>query len=100
MKFNLLDAWNDFTIQRIFSKVSKKEINYKCLHNDEECDKPIDVCEKLVTFYDAPQVLLGNKYPTSNVYFPNVFDIRLVLNDCIFYLDLMIKTMTRKMLDK
>ena len=86
--------------REVFPKLAKRESNYKFLPSDEEWDKARDIYEKLETFFDVTKVFSGIKYPTANVYFSKVFDIRLALDDWLFDSDLMIKTMAQKMLDK
>lgn len=39
------------------------------------------ICGFLKVFYEVTCAFFGSKYPTSNLYFPNVLRVRLVLKD-------------------
>ena len=51
-------------------------------------------------FYEVTLLFSGTKFPTANIYFPKVFDIRLTLDEMLLDSNVTIKSMARKMLDK
>ena len=68
--------------------------------NDDEWDKAREFCDKLDVFYEVTLLFSGTKFPTTNIYFPKVFDVRMALDEMIYDPNVTIKSMGRKMLDK
>ncbi|KAF1878102.1 hypothetical protein Lal_00022762 [Lupinus albus] len=49
----------------VFNQLNERDTQYTCL--------PKDVCERLKLFNCITEMIYGTKYPTSNIYFPNIF---------------------------
>lgn len=59
--------------RRAFTHLQLTDSNYKHGLLDEEWDKVEGICKFLSVFYNVSRLFSGSKYPTANVYFPNVF---------------------------
>lgn len=65
--------------KEVFKRLSQRESLYKCLPNEDDWKKATDICDKLVLFFKVTELFSGTQYPTSNIYFPKVCEIRLAL---------------------
>lgn len=63
----------------VFPQLKYMDKHYKGVPSDDDWNFSRDVCEKLKLFYQVTELFPGNKYPTSNVYFPKACEIRLNL---------------------
>lgn len=84
----------------VFERLSWLEPSFKCCPSSEEWKLARIICSKLSLFYEVTLLFSGNKYPTSNLYFPKVCQIRLALTEWAFEEDEDIKNMAEKMLEK
>ncbi|KAL8471939.1 hypothetical protein ACS0TY_029252 [Phlomoides rotata] len=67
--------------KNIFARLKFREAKYTCCPSEDEWKMTNEICGKLKLFYDATELFSGTKYPTANLYFPNVCDIKLSLVD-------------------
>ncbi|KAJ9557959.1 hypothetical protein OSB04_012573 [Centaurea solstitialis] len=63
----------------VFNRLSKKERSYVCLPSEDQWKMASIVCEKLKVFYRVTEKFLGTLYPTSNIFFPLVCEIKVSL---------------------
>ena len=42
-----------------------------------------EICERLELFYEVTKIFSRTKYPTSNLYFPNICEIKLSMSNWI-----------------
>ncbi|XP_070667465.1 zinc finger BED domain-containing protein RICESLEEPER 2-like [Malus domestica] len=63
----------------IFPRLKQRESQYKCLPDDRDWEMAKEICEKLKLFYNVSELFFGTKYPTANLYFPKICEIRLSL---------------------
>ncbi|KAJ7971888.1 zinc finger BED domain-containing protein RICESLEEPER 2-like [Quillaja saponaria] len=80
----------------VFSRLKQREIQYKIEIKEEEWGFAKDICGKLKIFYNITELFSGTKYPTSNNFFHNVCNIRLVLKEWQASTDTKIKEMAAK----
>lgn len=69
--------------RRAFTHLQLTDSNYKHGLFDEEWDKVEGICKFLSVFYNVTRIFSGSKYPTANLYFPNVFLVELTLNKAV-----------------
>nr|KAJ0223516.1 hypothetical protein LSAT_V11C200078560 [Lactuca sativa] len=62
-----------------FNHLRKKDKHYVCLPGEDEWNMASDVCEKLKLFYQLTEKNSGAKYLTSNIFFPLICDMKLLL---------------------
>lgn len=62
-----------------FKCLKQCDPRYKCLPSEEDWKFATKIFDKLETFFSVTELFLGTQYPTSNIYFPKVFEIRLAL---------------------
>lgn len=63
-----------------FVRLSKLDKQYKCLPNEPEWDLAKALCAHLDLFYMLTEIVSGSRYPTSNLFFPKICEIRLSMN--------------------
>ncbi|XP_024961961.1 zinc finger BED domain-containing protein RICESLEEPER 2-like [Cynara cardunculus var. scolymus] len=61
----------------VFTRLSKKEKHYVSLPSEEDWRMTTNVCDKLGLFYRVIETFSVTKYPTSNMFFPLICDIKL-----------------------
>nr|GMD74426.1 zinc finger BED domain-containing protein RICESLEEPER 2-like [Ipomoea batatas]GMD89726.1 zinc finger BED domain-containing protein RICESLEEPER 2-like [Ipomoea batatas] len=104
----LLDVptrWNstyvmlDSAIQylRVFCFLRLKDRNYKCCPSDEEWSIGERMCAFLYPFYAITNLISGSSYPTSNLYFLQVWKIECLLLDNLESEDEVVKDMAMNM---
>ncbi|CAN1241880.1 Putative AC transposase, partial [Linum perenne] len=57
-------------------------------------------CSKLELFYDITELFSGSKYPTTNLFFENICDIKVGINEWLVDEDPFISNMASNMLFK
>lgn len=63
----------------VFKCLRQRETQYKCLPSEEDWKMASEICDKLELFFSVTELFSGTQYPTSNIYFPKVCEIRLAL---------------------
>ncbi|XP_024989317.1 zinc finger BED domain-containing protein RICESLEEPER 2-like [Cynara cardunculus var. scolymus] len=63
----------------VFSRLSKKERSYVCLPSEDEWAMTSIVCEKLKLFYRVTEKFSKTLYPTSNIFFSLICEIKVSL---------------------
>ncbi|XP_024993945.1 zinc finger BED domain-containing protein RICESLEEPER 2-like [Cynara cardunculus var. scolymus] len=61
----------------VFTRLSKKEKHYVSLPSEEDWRMATNVCDKLGLFYRVTETFSRTKYPTSNMFFPLICEIKL-----------------------
>nr|XP_027083603.1 zinc finger BED domain-containing protein RICESLEEPER 2-like [Coffea arabica] len=64
-----------------FGHLQLSDSNFRCCPSLEEWERVEKICGFLQVFYEATNAFSGSKYPTSNLYFPQVFKIQLELSE-------------------
>lgn len=77
--------------------LAKTDANYVHCPSFEEWSRIEKICNFLQVFHDVTLAFSGSKYPTSNLYFPNVLKIRLLLQEEKENGDTFIKNMAKNM---
>ncbi|KAF7821847.1 zinc finger BED domain-containing protein RICESLEEPER 2-like [Senna tora] len=86
--------------QEVFKRLKQRESQYKCLPSDENWTMASEIGEKLEIFYMVTELFSGTQYPTSNVYFPKVCQIKFILQEWLSSPRDTIRSMTTTMLAK
>ncbi|XP_057975239.1 zinc finger BED domain-containing protein DAYSLEEPER-like [Malania oleifera] len=74
--------------------------NYKYCPSNEEWNRAEVICNFLKPFYDMTKLLSGSDYPTSNLYFSNIWKIQLHLLETMENSDSIVNGMAAKMKEK
>ncbi|XP_026396632.1 zinc finger BED domain-containing protein RICESLEEPER 2-like [Papaver somniferum] len=67
--------------QRVFTRLKQREPQYKYFPGEEDWSLAREMCDKLKIFYNFTEKFSGVKYPTTNLFFPSICEIRLSLNE-------------------
>lgn len=78
-------------------QLAKTDANFVHCPTLEEWSKIEKICKFLKVFYEVTLAFSGSKYPTANLYFPNVLKVRLLLKNEMESNDKFIKDMAFKM---
>lgn len=76
------------------------DANFVSCPNAEEWARIDKICKFLGVFHEVTLAFSGTKYPTSNLYFPNVIKVRLLLKEHMGSPDRFLKTMATRMWEK
>ena len=84
----------------IFSRLAKHEASYTCLSTEYDWEVTKDICGRLELFYSVTEFFSGRKYPTTNMYFTLVCELKIALNEWNLSSNEMISRMAESMLAK
>jgi len=74
-------------LKRAFESLEQQERNYTYAPSSDEWEKAQKVCGLLKSFYDATMVISGSLYPTSNLYFHEIWEVKIALENGILEQD-------------
>ncbi|CAN1153645.1 Putative AC transposase [Linum perenne] len=83
-----------------FFRLKLRDPSYTSMPSDEEWDLAHDICLKLAMFHEVTKVFSGTIYPTSNLLFPSICEVKVALRGWIMTSGEVIKKMAEKMLKK
>ncbi|KAG6518550.1 hypothetical protein ZIOFF_022029 [Zingiber officinale] len=81
----------------VFARLKQRETLYKRVPTQEDWSKVRDISSKLEMFFDATELFSGTKYPTINLLFSTICDIKLAIGDWLLSDDNLVKTMATNM---
>ena len=84
----------------VFPRLSHREPQYKYVPNDLDWNLAKKIRERLKLFYEVTQIFSRIKYPTSNLYFPNICEIKLSMSNLIGSPYVEIRLMATNMIEK
>ena len=84
----------------IFFRLAKREASYTCLPTEYDWEVAKDICGRLELFYSMTEFFSGRKYPTTNMYFTLVCELKIALNEWSLSSNEMISRMAKSMLAK
>ena len=93
--FLMLD--NALFYKKALLQMANTDANFVHCPNSQEWSKIEKFCKFLQVFHEVTLAFSGSKYPTTNLYFPNVLKIRLLLKEEVVSNDDFIKTMATRM---
>ncbi|XP_022891877.1 zinc finger BED domain-containing protein RICESLEEPER 2-like [Olea europaea var. sylvestris] len=67
--------------KELFPRLRQREPHYRSVPSESDWELATEICDKLEIFYEATELFSGAKYPTANLYFPNICDIKLAIRD-------------------
>ena len=82
----------------VFLHLAKLETSYTCLPYDYDWELAKDICGRLELFHNATKFFSSCKYPTTNMYFTLVCELKIALNELSLSSNEMISMMTKSML--
>ncbi|GJS47828.1 zinc finger BED domain-containing protein RICESLEEPER 2-like protein [Tanacetum coccineum] len=84
----------------VFTRLKQRDSHYKTLPSPLEWENARVICKKLEVFHNVTAIFSGTRYPTANLYFPKVCDIRLKLNEWLVSPNQLVSNMSSKMIEK
>ena len=89
-----------FPFRKAFHTLGKEDRNYKFSPSSIEWRRAETICSMLKVFHTATQVVSGSTYPTSNLYFHQVWNVKILLEKEASRKDVVIKSMVEAMQEK
>ena len=86
--------------QNVFYQLYICESSYKCIPTEQEWEMASIICERLAVFHKVTELFSSISYPTANIFFSKVCEIKIVLNSWFTSASDVIRRMTFKMLEK
>ncbi|KAL2330357.1 hypothetical protein Fmac_017938 [Flemingia macrophylla] len=86
--------------QRVFASLQLIDENYKYCPSDEEWERATKICKFLQPFYEITTLISATSYPTSNLYFLQVWKIQCLLMKNLVDEDKVLKDMAELMMQK
>ena len=86
--------------RRAFHSLSLIDKNYRWSPSNDEWVRATSMCEFLKPFYTITNLISGSSYPTSNLYFGEIWRIELLLTSNLANKDLLIQSMCCRMKEK
>ncbi|CAN1172958.1 Putative AC transposase [Linum perenne] len=83
-----------------FGRLKIRNPSYVTLPSEDEWDMAKEICSKLELFYEVTQIFSGSTYPTANLFFPKVCELKIYLNSWVESPIDVIAEMARRMLVK
>ncbi|KAJ6838874.1 zinc finger BED domain-containing protein RICESLEEPER 2-like [Iris pallida] len=65
----------------VIPRYGDRDNNYVWLPSDLDWEKAENVCKILEVFHDASNVFSGVSYPTSNLFLPEIWKVKQILNE-------------------
>ncbi|KAL8497790.1 hypothetical protein ACS0TY_021212 [Phlomoides rotata] len=84
----------------VFTRLKQREPLYKSAPKEEEWEITRDICNKLKVFNSVTELFSGTEYPTANLYFPKICEIKMALKEWLCCGKSIIERMAIRMLDK
>ena len=84
----------------VFKRLKQRDSLYKTLPTERDWELASSICGKLQLFYKVTLMFSGTKYPTANIFFESVCEIRFSLSKWSEDEDEIIKMMAARMLVK
>jgi len=84
----------------VFFRLKQREAQYTSLPTDMQWEFAKDVCRRLKLFNDITEIISGSKYPTANIFFPKICEIKIAINDWVKSPEITIQNMAIQMLKK
>ena len=86
--------------RRTFHSLSLIDKNYKWCPSNDEWVRGCLICEFLKPFHTITNLISGSSYPTSNLYFGEIWRIEILLTSNLTNEDLLIQSMCCRMKEK
>ncbi|XP_061365859.1 zinc finger BED domain-containing protein RICESLEEPER 2-like [Gastrolobium bilobum] len=86
--------------EKAFDILQVIDRNYKYCPSCEEWRRGDKICEFLEPFYETTNMISGSSYPTSNLYFVQVWKIECILNENLYNDDYTLSDMSLRMKEK
>ncbi|KAM6579251.1 hypothetical protein CsatA_003025 [Cannabis sativa] len=84
----------------VFERAKLCDPKYKCLPSEDDWIRAQKLCERLEVFHEVTELFSGTKYPTANLFFPEMCKIKRKIEEGMSSNELFIKDMSTQMMFK
>jgi len=108
LRLDVVTRWNSTYLmlesalpyEKVFSSLHLHDINYTHCPTFDQWRRAEKICEVLEPFHEITNLISGSSYPTSNLYFMQIWRIKCMLKEKLNNEDKVIKDMASKMHEK
>ncbi|CAL1406148.1 unnamed protein product [Linum trigynum] len=86
--------------KEVFTRLKQRDAQYNFLPSNEQWQFAALVCEKLKVFSSISDLFSGSKYPTTNLFFPRICELKLKIHEWCVDTNEVIQKMGYSMLEK
>lgn len=86
--------------KNVFCRLHQLRALYRSLTSESEWELARILSSNLKSFYNVTEVFAGTKYPTSNLFFIHICEIRLTLGSWLIFEHDVVRQMAFNMIDK
>jgi hypothetical protein len=84
----------------VFERAKLCDPKYKCLPSEDDWIRAQKLCERLEVFHEVTELFSSTKYPTANLFFPEMCKIKRKIEEGMSSNELFIKDMSTQMMFK
>ncbi|GJX81683.1 zinc finger BED domain-containing protein RICESLEEPER 2-like protein [Tanacetum coccineum] len=84
----------------VFARLKQRDSQYKTLPSPLEWENARVICDTLEVFYEVTAIFSGTRYPTANLYFTKISEIRLKLSEWLLSPNKVVSNMASQMIEK
>ncbi|MFS7947322.1 putative ribonuclease H-like superfamily, hAT-like transposase, RNase-H [Helianthus anomalus] len=84
----------------VFKRLKQRDSQYNSLPSEKDWELASNICQKLKVFHHVTELFSGTKYPTANIFFKSVYEIKFALNKWSQDKEKVIQDMAKKMITK
>jgi len=81
---------------RAFYSLSSRDSNFKCCPTSDEWRRAETMCDILKPFYNITNLICGSSYPTSNLYFGEIWKLECLIRSYLTNEDFLIQNIDSK----
>jgi len=108
LRLDVITRWNSTYLmlesaikyRKAFEILKVVDRNYKSCPSSEEWDRGEKMCQFLEPFYEITNMMFGSSYPTSNLYFMQIWKIQFIIEENLLNDDVTLKQMAMNMNEK
>ena len=86
--------------KNVFPRLKLFESHYVLVPSEAEWETAKGVCDRLELFYNVTELFFGTRYPTANMFFPEICRIKMTLNEWLMSSNVVISAMAKSMVAK
>ncbi|KAF7802430.1 zinc finger BED domain-containing protein RICESLEEPER 2-like [Senna tora] len=94
------EAARQLKISYVFNRLKAREPLHTSVPTENDCELTREICGRLEIFNRVAKVFSGTQYPTTNLFFPLICEIRLSIQNWLSSSKEIIRNMASKMMEK
>ncbi|KAF7137601.1 hypothetical protein RHSIM_Rhsim07G0157200 [Rhododendron simsii] len=83
-----------------FSRLKHCDTQYKTVPTENDWKLAVEICGRLKVFYNVTELFSRTRYPTANLFFAKICEIKIALSEWVFCDNVVVQNMAWKMEEK